>query len=156
MHAVPWYIVIVISIPQTLLIMGLGFRLFNLPLNIQSFVVAPILVAIASYLFRFFHISYAINIILLLLIAGLALTVLVKHRFAFCLISLLLGFIIYMVLEMMSIAAFLVITGLNYDILIINAIWNIGMFIPIAIINALLWILVVRYNIILFDLSRQG
>jgi hypothetical protein len=61
MHAIPWYIALLISVPQTILIIEFGFRLFNIRIRTRDILVLAFLMAVTCYLLRPLVLPYAVN-----------------------------------------------------------------------------------------------
>ncbi len=52
MFALPWYSILLISIPQTIVSILIGFQLFNLRLDFKKCLVVAIVVGIVTYFLR--------------------------------------------------------------------------------------------------------
>ena len=52
MFELPWYSIILISIPQTILIILLGFQLFNLQMDFRRCLIIALLLGVITYALR--------------------------------------------------------------------------------------------------------
>ena len=99
MHAIPWYIALLISVPQTLLIIEFGFRLFNIRIRTRDILVLAFLMALTCYLLRPLALPYAVNTLILIALLSLLSFLICGIKLRYCFTSVVLGMIIYGVME---------------------------------------------------------
>lgn len=91
MHYIPWYIALLISFPQTILILEFGFRLFNIRLRTKNVLLLGVIIAGLCYLLRPFAIPYALNTLILIPLLSILSCFIGRIRFRYCFISVTLG-----------------------------------------------------------------
>lgn len=155
MHAIPWYIALLISIPQTVLIIEFGFRLFNFHIKAKDIILLSVIIAIFSYFLRSLPISYAANTLLLIAILSLCTFLICKINLRYCFISVTLGVMIYGVLESFMLPLIMKILNLSFNELIVNPEFNLIAFIPILIIAVVILSFIIKKGIILYDFGSE-
>mgnify|MGYP002344343102 FL=1 len=155
MHDIPWYIALLISFPQTLLIIEFGFRLFNIQLKTKYVLLLGLIIAGLCYLIRPFAIPYALNTLMLIALLSL-LSCLVCHiRFKYCFISVTLGVIICGVLESLLLPLIMKVMQVSMEEVVVNPWIDLMAFAPIFIITAILLLYTVKQKFILYDFSNE-
>lgn len=155
MHAIPWYVALLISVPQTLLIIEFGFRLFNIHLKVKDILLISVIIAVFCYFFRSFHISYAVNTLLLITLLSLCTFFICNIDIRYCFIAVILGVMIYGALESLLLPLIIQLLRLSFDELIVNPKFNLIAFVPILLIAvALLWY-IIKKDIVLYDLYKE-
>lgn len=155
MNSIPWYEAILISIPQTFLIMALGFGLFNVKIGVKKSLLIAAAFGIVCYYLKELPISNDLNALILVLLLTLATRFVFLVRIAYCFISVLLGLLVYAVLESLLVPVFLMTTHLSLDSVLKSPFLNIVAFLPIFLVTCIILWLFKRYKIIIFDLSDR-
>jgi hypothetical protein len=155
MHAIPWYLALLISIPETVLIIEFGFRLFNFHIKVKDIILLSVIIAIFSYFLSGLSISYAANTLSLIAILSLCTFFRCNIDIRYCFISVTLGVMIYGVLESFLLPLILQILKLSFDELIVNPQLNLITFIPVLIISMVILWFIIKNDIILYDLSSE-
>lgn len=155
MHAITWYIALLISVPQTILIIEFGFRLFNIQLKTIDILLLSVIIAVFCYFLRGLSISYAINTLILIVILSLCTAFICKIDLRYCFISVVLGVMIYGVLESLSLPLMMKVLGLSFDELIVNPWFNLIAFVPILIIAVLLLCYIIKRGFVLYDFGSE-
>lgn len=155
MHAIPWYIALLISVPQTILIIEFGFRLFNIHLKAKDIILLSVIVAIISYFLRSLPISYAVNTLLLIAILSLCTYFICNIDIRYCFISVTLGLMIYGVLESLMLPLIIQILKLSFNELIIDPKFNLIAFAPILLIAVVILWFIIKKDFVLYDLGSE-
>lgn len=138
MHSIPWYIALLISFPQTILIIEFGFRLFNIQLKIKDVFLLSSIIAVICYVLRPLVVPYAVNAIILIICLSFLSSFICGIRLRYCFISVILGVIIYGVLETALIPIIIKILGISMKVITVSARYNLICFIPIFICAVIL------------------
>ncbi len=155
MHIIPWYVLVLITFPQTLLILGFGFYLFNIRPRYKDIVLLTFSMTGICYLLRLASIPYALNTIILIAIFALLAALICKIELKYSFNAVLLGLLIYGLLEgvlLPIIAGVLHITIIDIEV---SPWYNIIAFFPIALVGAILLAIIIKRKIVLYDLSRE-
>ncbi|QGU00886.1 hypothetical protein SYNTR_2292 [Candidatus Syntrophocurvum alkaliphilum] len=98
MHTIPWYIVLVQSIPEAMLLMMIGFHLFRLDINIRTILIIATINSVLVYYFRYLE-YFFIHTVLGLLTLIILTVILTKKNPWKIFISILTGITIIAVLQ---------------------------------------------------------
>lgn len=155
MHIIPWYVLVLITFPQTLIILGFGFYLFNIRLTYRHILLLTFLITVICYFLRLASIPYALNTIIMFTAFTLLVTLISKTELKYSFIAVLLGVLLYGMLEgvlLPIIAGVLHITIIDIEV---SPLYNIIAFFPIALVSAILLVIIIKRKILLYDLSRE-
>lgn len=156
MFHIPWYSILLMTIPQIFLIIKVGMRLFNLKINNRSCLLISILAGCTVYFLRNVPITPGIHTVVTALIITLLVVAFDKINIGSALVSILLGFIIFGVIEGAWLPVFLKITLSSINDLELHPWLNIIGFYPILAVTIIIDVIIKSKNIILFDLQRLG
>lgn len=156
MFPITWWEVIFISIPQTFLIIMIGFTLFNIRIKLPQSVAAAILIGIITYFIRQLPIIPGTHTIILAISLTLAMTVLSRIRLWYSFISVLLGAMILGVIENVAMPVALKLMSITVDDIALKPWMNIEVFIPTLLLAALLFCLIKKLDLMLYDLGTRG
>lgn len=149
----PWYIVILTSIPQTFLIVKIGFQLFNLQLSHSRALMLSLIVSVFAIFARKLPFPFGVHTIALIAFSTFITTIVTRTNMWHCFISILSGTLILGVLEGVLLPIFLQITEATTEILVSNPWLNILYFLPTGIIMLVFYLLAKKRNYVIFDLS---
>lgn len=155
MHAIPWYIVLLISVPQTILIVEFGFRLFNIKLSIKDTLLLAIIIAGACYLLRPLVVPYAINTLILIALLSFSSCFICGINFSYCFISVVLGVIICGEIENLLLPLIKNALRITMEDIILIPYIDLIVFIPIFAISVLLLVYFIKKELIIYDLGSQ-
>jgi|GEM_PF-432764 len=155
MHAIPWYIALLISVPQAIFIIEFGFRLFNLSTRNRDVVELAVIMGVICYLLRPLALPYAANTLILITLLTLLSSSLFRINLRYCFASMVLGMIIYGVLESVLLPLTMATFHISMDKIIVNPWINLAAFIPIAVIATLLLAYIVKKDFILYDFGSE-
>lgn len=156
MFSLPWYSIILISIPQTILIIKLGFELFNLQVDFRRCLTIALLVGVVTYYLRRSSILAVGHTVLLIIIITVFVTVINKGNILANLASVLLGSMMMGVIEGVWCPLFLSLTSHSIEDLALYPWLNIAGFTPILLVTLILYILIRKFNFIIYNLDQKG
>ncbi|MEA1960824.1 MAG: hypothetical protein U9N81_06015 [Bacillota bacterium] len=156
MHNIPWYIALLISVPQTVLIIEFGFRLFNIQLKIRDIMLLAVMIAVFCYFTRPLAVPYAINTLILIALLGLLSSFICKVKLRYCFTSVLLGIIIYGVLESVLLPLIMNVFKISLEEIIVSPWINLAAFVPIILIAVLLLTYITKKDFILYDFGSEA
>ena len=149
----PWYIVLLISIPQTFLIVITGFQLFNLHLSSSRTVLLSLIIGVLAIFARELSLPFGVHTIILIVSSTLLAAIITGTNLWHCFLSIVAGALILGVLEGVLLPILLKITAASTDSLGMKPWLNILYFLPSGIIMVVLYLLAKKRNYVLFDLS---
>lgn len=155
MHAIPWHIALLISLPQTILIIEFGFRLFNLRPRTSQIIILSALIALVCFYMRKLPISNVANTLILIMILSLCAWIVCKIDIRYCLISVILGVLIYLSLETMLLPLIMQVLKISINELVISPWLNLIAFLPILLISLLLLWFIIKKEIVLYDFGTK-
>jgi hypothetical protein len=149
----PWYIVLLLSIPQTFLIVKIGFQLFNLHVSCSKALLLSLAVGVVAIFARGLPLPFGVHTIILVVSSTLLATVVTRTNLWHCFISILTGSLILGVLEGALLPVFLKITAATTDSLTLEPWLNVLYFLPSGIIMAVVYLLAKKRNYVIFNLG---
>jgi hypothetical protein len=155
MFPIPWFAVIFISIPQTFLIIMIGFKLFNIKIKLKDAIAAAVLVSIIAYFLRRLSIPPGSHTIILAICLTAVITILSRINIWYSCISVLLGAMILGVLENAVMPIILFFISKTVNDLALNPWLNIEVFLPTLLLSALIFCLIKKYDLVLYDLGAR-
>jgi len=156
MFALPWYSIFLISIPQTFLIIHLGFQLFNLRMDFRRCLLIALLVGIVTYFLRRAPILAGIHTVLLIIVIAAFITLINKGNALYNLASVMLGTMIMGVIEGVWCPLFLRLTSHSVKDLALNPWLDIACFIPILGATFIIDIVIRKHSFIIYNLGQKG
>lgn len=156
MFALPWYSIVFISVPQSILIIALGFALFNLKTDFWRCLAIAVITGIITYYLRRSLIIPGIHTVMIILLVAALLTIINKGYFIYNLAAILLGAMILGAIEGMWCPVFLTLTSHSVEDLAHNSWLNIVAFIPVLLLALGLYVLVTKRKIIVYDLNQYS
>lgn len=156
MFKIPWYTVLLLSIPQAFILIKLGMRLFNLDIKNKICFYIAVLEGCALYFLRQASITPGLHTIIGVLLMGLLVALLNKTNIGSALVAVLLGAIILGVIEGAWLPILLKITSSTLKDLEIHPWLNIIGYYPILAVAVIIYVIVESKKFVLFDLKRLG
>lgn len=156
MHSIPWYLAVLISAPQTILIIKLGFGLFNFKVPFTKCLIVSLVIAGICFFLRKSNISFTLNTLILVVSLTLLVAMAFRINLRYSFISVLLGVMISGAIEGVLLPIIFTITGYTINDLMTNAWVNIVVFVPELLITMLIYWLSCRYKVVLFDFENRG
>lgn len=155
MHDIPLYIAILISVPQTIIILEFGFRLFNIKISTKQIILTSIIMAVGCYFLRAFSIPYVLNTLTLIALLSLCVHLVGSISLRYCFSSVVLGVMIYGMLESLLLPMMINICGASFEELINDPCFNLISFIPVLMIAILLLGVIIKKDVILYDFGSE-
>lgn len=154
MFPIPWFAVIFISIPQTFLIIMIGFTLFNIKIKLQDAIIATILISILAYFLRRLPIVPGSHTIIIAICLTAVIFVISRINIWYSCISVLLGAMILGVLENAVMPIVLLLISKTVDDLALHPWLNIEVFMPTLLLSILIYWLIKKFDLVLYDLGK--
>jgi len=156
LHSIPWYLAVLISVPQTILIIKLGFGLFNFKIPFSKCLMVSVIIAVICFFLRQSNISSTLNTLTLVVVLTILATVVFGINLKYSFISVLLGVMISGAIEQMVLPIIFAITGYTMNDLMTTAWVNMVVFTPEFLVTVLIYWLSWRYKVVLFDFKNRG
>jgi len=149
----PWYIVMLTSVPQTFLILKIGFQLFNLHLSYAKTLTISFMVSIFAIFIWKLSLPFGVHTIILLAFAIFLTTIVTGTKLLHCFIAILAGLLILGVLERIMILITMKMNETTSVILTLNPWLNVLYSLPVFVIMVLFYLVASKCNYVIFDLS---
>lgn len=156
MFALPWYSILLISIPQTIFSILIGFQLFNLRLDFRKCLIVAIGVGIVTYFLRGTFAIPGLHTLLIIVLMALSITWINRGNILYNFFSVILGSMILGVIEGVWCPLFLSLTSLSIRDLAIYPWLNIACFIPVLLLAVMIYILIRRHDFYIYNLDQKG
>ncbi|MBO8158955.1 hypothetical protein [Thermosyntropha sp.] len=154
MYPLPWYGILLISVPQTLLVIELGFGLFGLNLDLKKALLVAFIAGFITYFLRQSSVAFGLHTIILIITVAFLVTVIAHTDILHSLAASLLGFMLLGVIEGVCLPLFLKMTSKTVRDLALHPGLNILAFVPVLLIALALFILIRRNNFVIYDLEE--
>lgn len=156
MFKIPWYSILLITIPQIFFVIKLGMRLFNLEIENRNCLLISIIAGCVVYILRTMPIIPGIHTVVSALVIILLVTTINHTNIVYALVCILLGLMIFGAIEGAWLPLFLAITSSSLIDLKIHPWLNIIGFYPILTTAIAIYYIAKQKKLILFDLKRLG
>lgn len=155
MFPIPWYAILLISIPQTILVVKIGFELFGIKIGFKTAILVALITGIITYFLRQSHILPGVHTLALILTVTLLVSILARINIGYSLVASLLGFMILGVIEGLWLPFFLSLTSHTIESLVLYPWLNIIGFQPITVIAILIYLMIIKNNLVIFTLGEE-
>lgn len=149
----PWYIVLLVSLPETFLIIKLGFSLFNLKIYFNQALFLSAVTALLSVFIRKLPLVFGLHTLLMMVALVLLTRAFLKIRLWHCAVSILAGVLILGVLESTMLPLLQNLTFTDTESLTIRPWLNVVYTLPTLLVMCILYWLARRFKIVIFDLN---
>ncbi len=156
MFSLPWYAAIFIAIPETFLIIHIGFSLFNVNIRLKSSVIAAVIVGIISLAFRDLQIYPGLRIIIVILLLGLMITLLEKIKLWYSCICAMLGSMIDGVIENTVMPLVLTLISKTFNDMASDPWLNIEVYMATFFTVVIVLLFIKKLKLVLYDLGERG
>lgn len=156
MFPIPWYAILLISIPQTVLVIKLGFELFGIKVGFKAALLVALMAGLATFFLRQSHIIPGLHTVMLIIIVATLVTSFMHVHIWHSLVASLLGFMILGVIEGLWLPVLLSLTSNTVQDLILNPWLNIIGFQPVTLIALCFYIIVIKRKLTIFKLGDEG
>lgn len=149
----PWYTIFFISFPQTIIAIKLGMALFNMQISTRNLLLAATPSSLVAYYIHMMPVAFGVHTVIVLITTGLLITVVNKNRIAHSLLSCMVGIMIFGVLEIVALYFLSFYCSDVVTYLSAHPWFIIVFYQPILLVALLLYLLVRRRHIVVFDVS---
>ncbi|KJS17013.1 MAG: hypothetical protein VR69_06855 [Peptococcaceae bacterium BRH_c4b] len=149
----PWFIVLLTSVPQAFIIIRIGFQLYNLDMGYSRTILLSLISGVLAILARELPLPFGVHTIILIVSSTLLTAIVTGTNPWHCFIAILTGALILGVLEGVLLPIYINITEVTSDRLALKPWLNILYFLPSGIIMAVFYLLAKKRNYVIFDLS---
>ncbi|MEG6615968.1 hypothetical protein V6C27_05935 [Peptococcaceae bacterium 1198_IL3148] len=156
MYPLPWYVILFQSFPETFLMIILGFKLFNLNIELKKVTIISLIVCVFAYFVRHLPLAFGVHTLILVLIDAILCRAIGNIKLVYGLIGITVGALINGVLQSLLVPIMLSIGGMGISALSSEPVLNIVLFLPIGIIMLALCMVIKKCNFVLYDLSIHG
>lgn len=152
-YPIPWYVALLETVPETYFVIILGFKLFKLNISTKNALAISFANALLSYILRSIPLIFGIHTLIIILFLSWLCAWVLKVKIIYSMVSVLTGSLILGVMQ--NIFVLYVISYTPYRIQDFAVIpWlNILCFVPIGLLMYVVYLLVDRFNFIIFDLN---
>lgn len=155
MYAIPWYAALLITVPQTIILIKLGYELFNIKIKFTTCFLLSLLMTPVAYFGRMMPVPFWVNTMLLFIILSVLISLIIKLELVYSMACTLMGVMITGAVENVVLPIILKVGNITINDLAYNPWLNVASFIPIFIVLLLLYIAVRHYQFVAFDLQNR-
>lgn len=155
MYAIPWYVVLFVSIPESYLIIILGFALYNLEIDSKLAFAVAVITSVVAYFVRQLHLTFGIHTIIGMVVIIILIKLLTSYNFYSLATVVLTGFVVMALLQCIIVPFTLMLTSVN-PLDFSGFPWlNIVFFIPEALMMLFMYFMINKHHLYIIDL-RAG
>lgn len=155
MQPMAWYLGLFISAPQVLMMILLGFSLFNLKIDLHKAFVVALLMGVICYIIRLLPVPLPINTIFIIVCVAILTWLICDIELINSLVASLLGLTLYGITENLVLQTFFILTRCTVSDVLTNSFLNLILFIPILIILLCTYLLCNKLGFIVYDLEPK-
>ncbi|MTI65461.1 MAG: hypothetical protein FH753_02560 [Firmicutes bacterium] len=155
LYPIPWYIALIQTIPETFLIIQIGFRLFNIDIKIKENIYISFIVAIAAYFIRKYIEIFGLHTIIQILLIIILVCILTKLNFFISSIGIFMGTLLTGIIQNITIPLLLDILSFTTNDLAIKPWLNVLFYLPTGIITLIIYIILRRVRFYIIDLKPE-
>jgi len=156
LHSIPWYIVLLQGVPETFLVILLGFKLFDKDVSHWNALFIAVISAILSYFIRSYITVFGLHTVLLLLLISIITVIVTKMKLSHGFIGVLTGILLAGVTQSLTAPLILSLLGKGFNDLKTQPELNIYAFLPCAVIMTLLYFVVKRRGFYLLEFENHN
>lgn len=155
MEPITWYLALFISAPQIIVVILLGFSLFNMKIDYYKTFIVALIMGVICYFLRFLSVPLAINTFSIIFCTSALTWLICKKNFIDSLLAVLLGVMLYGVMETFILQMCFCFTDYTTADLLTNALLNIVLFMLTLPLVLGLYYLIKKLNIVIYDLELK-
>lgn len=155
MYAIPWYAILLITVPQTIILIKLGYELFNIKIKFTTCLLLGLLIAPVAYFGRMMPVPFWVNTMLLFITLSILVSLIIKLELVYSMACTLMGVMITGAVENVVLPIILKAGNITINDLACNPWLNVASFIPIFTILLLLYMVIRHYQFVVFDLQNR-
>ncbi|MDR1615908.1 MAG: hypothetical protein LBR98_02725 [Syntrophomonadaceae bacterium] len=157
MYSITWYQAVFMTVPQTLLMVQIGFRLFNMNTGAFKTVLSAAAAALLTgCVLRGILSNYIIYVLVLCLSVPVFIACMEKIRLIRAVIGTMMGFIVYTVFKTLFLVLFTKAFKVTSEQLVWSPVLQLKLFYLTAIALTVLLTIIIKKKIILYDLDKSG
>lgn len=154
-YAVPWYLSLLISFPQAIIMLLLGFTLFNLKIPFQKIMLVAALLSVFSYFIRHLPIALITNSLAMVTALAILSSIIFQIKLKYAIPPVLCGFTTYLVIEFCVVYAEFSLTDYDMNSIMQNPWVDFLMFIPALILSIVGYGIIKINNFVLIDFNSR-
>lgn len=153
LYSIPWYVVLFQSIPEMFLLIILGFKLFNIDVDLKKALLVSLLISIIVYFVRKFASVYGLHTAILIFCSLILIKIILKMNIAYSFICIVTSLLINGLLQNTITPILLNFFHTTTQDLVKNPWLNIFFYIPNGLIMLYLYLFTIKKKVYLFDLK---
>lgn len=155
-HPIPWFIVALVSIPEAILSLFMGFKLFNIKVDVWKILIAASLNGVLAYYLRRLPLAFGIHTTIIVIFLTIILRVLVSEKILYLFISVTFGTIITGIIQIITLPLMINVMAIDIANIANNPWLNFILFIPAALIMIILSVVIVKNNYVLYNFEIEN
>ena len=153
LFAVPWTVVLFVTLPETYLALEIGSRLFNIHISFRDKLIAALVTAFMEYFYRIYLTFPGANIVALIVTPTIMIILLTHMQWWKAGLCTLLGSVVVFSMEAFSDSIILPFFNLNYVDLAASPWLNIVTFLPALIFDIVILLYIMKRKLVLYNLK---
>lgn len=155
MYYIPWYVALLVSIPECFLVMLIGFKLYDIDMPLPAGFIVSAFMGFVAYIVRLFSLPFGLHTIIQIIMLVLLISLLTELKWRPALISILTGAMITGIFESMLMPFFLMLTDKTINDFVVQPWLNVLSFIPLALLLIIFYFCMARYHLVVYQFKKE-
>jgi len=153
MFSYPWFVVVLVSIPEAFLIISLGFALYNFNVPPVRAIAMATISALCTYFIRCLPLMWGIHTIMAVIILTILAVLILKTNLLGSLVAVLTGVVLLLVIQSLLAPGFFAVTNTTLTDMANDPWLNVWFFIPQGIILILIYYFVTTKDYYIYKVN---
>ncbi|HBQ85502.1 MAG TPA: hypothetical protein DER33_05465 [Syntrophomonas sp.] len=155
MYPIPWYVALLVSVPQTFLILLIGFKLYDIDMPLQTGLMVSVFMGFLAYIVRLFPMPFGLHTLIQITMLVVLISLMTNIKWWQALIANLTGVMITGIFESTLMPFFLMLTGKTISDFEVQPWLNVLSFLPLALLLIFFYLGMARYDLVVYQFKED-
>lgn len=156
MYPIPWYVALLVSVPETFLAMLVGFKLYGIDMPLPAGFAVSVFMGFLAYVVRLFSMPFGLHTVIQLAMMVILMSLVTKVKWCPALISILTGVVITGIFESMLMPFFLMFTHKTINDFVVEPWLNVLSFVPLAVLLVCFYFCMLRFKLVVYQFKEDN
>lgn len=156
MYSIPWYVALLVSVPETFLIMLVGFKLYDIDVPLKAGLVVSVFMGFVAYAVRLFSMPFGLHTVVQIIMLVVLISLMTKVKWWQTLISILTGVVITGIFESMLMPFFLMFNHKTINDFVVQPWLNVLSFVPLAVLLICFYFCMLRFKLVVYQFKEDN
>lgn len=155
MYPIPWYVALLVSVPETFLILLIGFKLYDIDMPLQTGFIVSVFMGFLAYIVRLFSMPFGLHTLIQITMLVVLISLMTNIKWWQALIANLTGVMITGIFESTLMPFFLMLTGKTIFDFEAQPWLNVLSFLPLALLLTFFYLGMARYDLVVYQFKED-